>query len=210
MAGDRNGAIAKASTKTKKTGRARWRNLPARRAQHRGLRQRAKGVVRMDHLVFGVPDLARGIEFLEHKSGVRARFGGQHPGRGTHTDCCRLAADSISRSLPLIPCRPRRQVSFFRSSNLCRSHNSLPGLWPSKALSTRRSAPSGEHRNRRSARGLACASRRPFAHLEDVAPCRPAGCGASVLHRVAAGHFPSFAAVAFGLPAGIIRGRTPR
>jgi hypothetical protein len=38
----------------------------------------------MDHLVFGVPDLARGIEFVEHKTGVRARFGGQHPGRGTH------------------------------------------------------------------------------------------------------------------------------
>jgi len=38
----------------------------------------------MDHLVFGVPDLARGIELLEHKTGVRARFGGQHPGRGTH------------------------------------------------------------------------------------------------------------------------------
>jgi hypothetical protein len=38
----------------------------------------------MDHLVFGVPDLARGIELVEHKTGVRARFGGQHPGRGTH------------------------------------------------------------------------------------------------------------------------------
>jgi len=38
----------------------------------------------MDHLVFGVPDLARGIELLEHRTGVRARFGGQHPGRGTH------------------------------------------------------------------------------------------------------------------------------
>jgi len=38
----------------------------------------------MDHLVFGVPDLARGIELIEHQTGVRARFGGQHPGRGTH------------------------------------------------------------------------------------------------------------------------------
>jgi hypothetical protein len=38
----------------------------------------------MDHLVFGVPDLSRGIDLLEHKTGVRARFGGQHPGRGTH------------------------------------------------------------------------------------------------------------------------------
>jgi hypothetical protein len=38
----------------------------------------------MDHLVFGVPDLARGIEWVELGTGVRARFGGQHPGRGTH------------------------------------------------------------------------------------------------------------------------------
>ena len=38
----------------------------------------------MDHLVFPVPDLARGIEHLEHKTGVRACSGGQHPGRGTH------------------------------------------------------------------------------------------------------------------------------
>jgi Glyoxalase-like domain len=38
----------------------------------------------MDHLVFGVPDLFRGIELVEHRTGVRARLGGQHPGRGTH------------------------------------------------------------------------------------------------------------------------------
>src|SRR5262245_46595040 len=38
----------------------------------------------MDHLVFGVPELARGIALLEASTGVRARFGGQHPGRGTH------------------------------------------------------------------------------------------------------------------------------
>ena len=38
----------------------------------------------MDHLVFGVPDLARGVDLVEHRTGVRARFGGQHPGRGTH------------------------------------------------------------------------------------------------------------------------------
>ena len=38
----------------------------------------------MDHLVLGVPDLARGIELVEDRTGVRARFGGQHTGRGTH------------------------------------------------------------------------------------------------------------------------------
>ena len=38
----------------------------------------------MDHLVFGVPDLAQGIEMVERRTGVRASFGGRHPGRGTH------------------------------------------------------------------------------------------------------------------------------
>ena len=38
----------------------------------------------MDHLVFGVPDLAQGIELVERRTGVRACLGGRHPGRGTH------------------------------------------------------------------------------------------------------------------------------
>jgi hypothetical protein len=38
----------------------------------------------MDHLVLGVPDLGRGIELIADKTGVRASFGGRHPGRGTH------------------------------------------------------------------------------------------------------------------------------
>lgn len=38
----------------------------------------------IDHLVFGVPDLERGIDLIERQTGVRAAFGGQHQGRGTH------------------------------------------------------------------------------------------------------------------------------
>jgi Glyoxalase-like domain len=38
----------------------------------------------MDHLVFGVPDLEQGIDLVERRTGVRAEFGGKHPGRGTH------------------------------------------------------------------------------------------------------------------------------
>ena len=39
--------------------------------------------MRMDHLVYGVPELTDGVAALEAKTGVRADFGGQHPGRGT-------------------------------------------------------------------------------------------------------------------------------
>lgn len=37
----------------------------------------------LDHLVLGVSDLQRGIEWFEQKTGVRAAVGGRHPNRGT-------------------------------------------------------------------------------------------------------------------------------
>jgi hypothetical protein len=37
----------------------------------------------VDHLLLGVADLDRGIEWLELRAGTRAAIGGSHPGRGT-------------------------------------------------------------------------------------------------------------------------------
>jgi hypothetical protein len=37
----------------------------------------------VDHLVYATPDLQLGVETIERLFGVRARPGGQHPGRGT-------------------------------------------------------------------------------------------------------------------------------
>lgn len=37
----------------------------------------------LDHILLGVNDLDHGISRLEERSGVRAAFGGVHPGRGT-------------------------------------------------------------------------------------------------------------------------------
>lgn len=37
----------------------------------------------IDHLVYAVPDLSRGIEHIEAVLGLRASPGGQHPGQGT-------------------------------------------------------------------------------------------------------------------------------
>jgi hypothetical protein len=37
----------------------------------------------LDHILLGINDLDRGIAFVEERSGVRAVFGGVHPGRGT-------------------------------------------------------------------------------------------------------------------------------
>jgi hypothetical protein len=37
----------------------------------------------LDHILLGCDDLDRGIDFVEQHTGVRAAFGGVHPGRGT-------------------------------------------------------------------------------------------------------------------------------
>jgi hypothetical protein len=37
----------------------------------------------LDHILLGASDLDRGIAFVEEQTGVRAAFGGVHPGRGT-------------------------------------------------------------------------------------------------------------------------------
>lgn len=37
----------------------------------------------LDHFILGCDDLDRGISFVEQHTGVRAAFGGVHPGRGT-------------------------------------------------------------------------------------------------------------------------------
>ena len=39
--------------------------------------------VSFDHMVLGINDLEHGIAFVEERAGVRAVFGGVHPGRGT-------------------------------------------------------------------------------------------------------------------------------
>lgn len=39
--------------------------------------------VLLDHILLGCNDLERGIAFVEERLGVRATFGGVHPGRGT-------------------------------------------------------------------------------------------------------------------------------
>jgi alkylation response protein AidB-like acyl-CoA dehydrogenase len=45
---------------------------------------------RVDHLVYGTPDLAAGIEKVERLLGVNAVPGGQHPGAGTRNALIRL------------------------------------------------------------------------------------------------------------------------
>jgi hypothetical protein len=43
----------------------------------------SEGPSLLDHILLGSPDLQAGIEFVAQSTGVRATFGGVHPGRGT-------------------------------------------------------------------------------------------------------------------------------
>lgn len=54
----------------------------------------------LDHILLGCNDLDRGIAFVEEHTGVRAAFGGVHPGRGTQNALISLAERTLQEPNP--------------------------------------------------------------------------------------------------------------
>ena len=52
----------------------------------------------LDHVLLGCTDLTTGINFVEKHTGVRAAFGGVHPGAGTRKRFALARLESLSRN----------------------------------------------------------------------------------------------------------------
>jgi Glyoxalase-like domain len=150
----------------------------------------------VDHLLLGVPDLDRGIAWVERMTDVKAMIGGSHPGRGTRNALLSLGGRQYLEIIAPDPAQSTfgfqidlRKLSEPRLVNWAAASTDLDGV-----------------AKRASAAGQSVAGPRDGSRQR---PRVTRGRSDSVLHRMGGRDVASVRNLTQGLPAPVLRDRAP-